>query len=320
MSIFDQTHNRDPFALAGQSTESADAKILGLFRRWMDLTRAHYRAPDYDFASSPIADAAIVSRKETEDEIIATPGGGAVGLAVKTYLLVDRRGCWAPEGAHPVLRLDADDDLREREDILLSLLRDVATVVPELVEPLAPLIHEDAVLIDADIEIEWCNDRLANSDASSPQTPQYRSSVEGKLDAALDVIAATTAKTERGQAIKEKHGLVDETAALSAPDLPALVAERNRIWHSNAGDASNPAISDDERERRTKRVCAQVNVLENRIADMVAPSVDGVLAQFDLLMELVELGGWADARDERLIGSIKAGLRNLLAADAGDSA
>jgi len=53
-------------------------------------------------------------------------------------------------------------------------------------------------------------------------------------------------------------------------------------------------------------------VLENRIADMVAPSVDGVLAQFELLMELVELGGWADERDKRLIESIKGGLRQLM--------
>jgi hypothetical protein len=88
-------------------------------------------------------------------------------------------------------------------------------------------------------------------------------------------------------------------------DLPALVAERNKIWHSNDGAPSDGADSD----KRTQNVCDQVNVLENCIADMVAPSADGILAQFELLMDLVELGGWADGRDERLIESIKTGLR-----------
>ena len=100
---------------------------------------------------------------------------------------------------------------------------------------------------------------------------------------------------------------------MSAPDpVPALVAERNKIWHSNDGDGSNPAISDDERERRVKSVCDQVNVLDNRIADIVAPSVDGILAQFELLMELTDEGTdrWSDNRDRRLMEAIKAGLRN----------
>jgi hypothetical protein len=99
---------------------------------------------------------------------------------------------------------------------------------------------------------------------------------------------------------------------MRAPDpVSALVAERNKIWHSNDGDGRNPAISDDERERRVKSVCDQVNVLENSIADIVAPSADGILAQFELLMELTEPTGWSDNRDRRLMEAIKAGLRNL---------
>jgi hypothetical protein len=87
-------------------------------------------------------------------------------------------------------------------------------------------------------------------------------------------------------------------------DLPALVAERNKIWHSN-----DDAPSDADSDKRSQNVCDQVNVLENCIADMVAPSADGTLAQFELLMDLVQLGGWSDDRDVRLIESIKAGLR-----------
>jgi hypothetical protein len=98
---------------------------------------------------------------------------------------------------------------------------------------------------------------------------------------------------------------------MSAPDpVPALVAERMKIWHSNDGDASNPAISDDEKERRSGIVCDQVNELDNRIADMVAPSAAGILAQLELLLELKDEGtDWADDRDRRLIEAVKAGLR-----------
>ena len=100
---------------------------------------------------------------------------------------------------------------------------------------------------------------------------------------------------------------------MSAPDpVPALVAERMKIWHSNDSDREL-AISDAERQKRSEIVCDQVDVLDNRIADIVAPSADGILAQFELLMELTEDGDqiWGDNRDKRLMEAIKAGLRNL---------
>jgi hypothetical protein len=55
----------------------------------------------------------------------------------------------------------------------------------------------------------------------------------------------------------------------------------------------------------------QVGVFDNRIADIVAPSAAGILAQFELVMELTEPTGWSDNRDRRLMEAIKAGLRNL---------
>ena len=113
---------------------------------------------------------------------------------------------------------------------------------------------------------------------------------------------------------KKQHE-APQQGALNALDVSALVAERMKIWHSNDGDASNPAISDDEKERRSGIVCDQVNELDNRIADMVAPSADGILAQVELLTEWVEFGDWVANRDVRLMETIKAGLRNLLSAD-----
>jgi hypothetical protein len=98
---------------------------------------------------------------------------------------------------------------------------------------------------------------------------------------------------------------------MSAPDpVPALVAERMKIWHSNDSDREL-GISDAERQKRSEIVWDQVDVLDNRIADIVAPSVAGILAQFEVLMELTEPTGWSDNRDRRLMEAIKAGLRNL---------
>jgi hypothetical protein len=98
---------------------------------------------------------------------------------------------------------------------------------------------------------------------------------------------------------------------MSAPDpVPALVAERMKIWHSNDFD-ENHGLSDAERQKRSEIVCDQVDVLDNRIADIVAPSADGILAQFELLMELTDEGTErrGDNRDMRLMEAIKTGLR-----------
>lgn len=92
---------------------------------------------------------------------------------------------------------------------------------------------------------------------------------------------------------------------MSARDpVLALVAERMKICVLREAPGVH---SDDEMEALND----QVGVFDNRIAHIVAPSVEGILAQFELLMELAGDGGWSDCRDERLMQAIKAGLRNL---------
>jgi hypothetical protein len=92
---------------------------------------------------------------------------------------------------------------------------------------------------------------------------------------------------------------------MSAPDpVPALVAERMKIWEI----AELPIERSAE---ENAKLGDPYGALDNRIADMVAPSIEGILAQFELLMELTEPTGWSDNRDRRLMEAIKAGLRNL---------
>jgi hypothetical protein len=120
-----------------------------------------------------------------------------VALAIKTYLSYRIEGSdWAPE-----LAMLRDPALLEGDpDITVSLLRDAAGLVPELAELTAPIIHEDAVLIDADIEVRWCRE-------IGDRNPVEAATVEAarRLPAALDRIAQTPAKTERGRAIKAKQ-------------------------------------------------------------------------------------------------------------------
>ncbi len=100
---------------------------------------------------------------------------------------------------------------------------------------------------------------------------------------------------------------------MSAPDpVPALVAERMRVWHSNDGDLYS-GMPNDDIEKRSLIVVERVAEFDNRIADIVAPSADGILAQFELLMELTDDGmdRWSDNRDRRLAEAIKTGLRRL---------
>src|SRR4051794_1170957 len=82
------------------------------------------------------------------------------------------------------------------DDLTVSMLRDAAKQVPALAELAAPIIHEDAPLIDADIGIQWC------------QRPDIIERVTSKfpkqLAELLDRVANTEAKTDRGREIKSR--------------------------------------------------------------------------------------------------------------------
>jgi hypothetical protein len=317
-------HVIDCYQHLATATSGGDAEelVLCLFRQWIAVQQERNNALEDERLSR--------RREDIEAEIMEVTGGGSIALAIKTFLFVffdhGEWGIWAPL---PYLRAAPDD--RDTLEVVwaMSLLRDAGSLLPEIAEFAASLIHVDAELIDADMEVSWAREVLADSDPENLNEFQrnnhteLRRNTETKLASALAKISGIEAKTERGEAIKARHA--SDGGVLSAPDpVPTLVAERMKIWHSNDGDASNLAISDDEREKRTKRVCAQVNVLDNRIADMTSPSIAGILAQVELLMELTEDEGsdriWGDNRDRRLKASIKAGLRNLLPADAGGAA
>jgi hypothetical protein len=194
----------DPFAIARHDADG-DARVLALFHDWIEASREMDRVPDDDEAA---ASDAYDRRAEIEDEIIATPGG-PVALAVKVHihLRIDDCADWAPELA--MLRRSGGISY-----LTMSLLRDAARLVPELAELAAPIIHEDAVLIDADIEVQWC--RKFGKDAQAAR----------RLPAALDRIARTPAKTDRGKAIKSKHaGIDDQQKAELLARAEAIAAE-----------------------------------------------------------------------------------------------
>lgn len=178
---------RDPFAFAREGAEGDD-RVLALFHDWREACREMDRHVG-DSEGEKYQDAYEL-REDLEEQIIAIPGG-PVALAVKIYLHQKIEDCsyWAPDLA----MLRCPSLLKGNPGITVSMLRDAAALVPELAELAAPVIHEDAVLINTDIEIQWCRETGDAAEAAR------------RLPAVLVLIAQTPAKTERGEAIKAKH-------------------------------------------------------------------------------------------------------------------
>src|SRR5438105_3422717 len=147
--------SHEAFSLGGDQRDNGDARVRALFQDWLNACRAADR--HVDDADRTAYDAALARMDEIERHISATPGGGAA-LAIKTYLWHrEDSSKWVPDYAtarFPEL-FDGECE-RWDEDLVVSMLRDAAKQVPELAELAAPTIHEDAPLIDADIEIQWC--------------------------------------------------------------------------------------------------------------------------------------------------------------------
>jgi hypothetical protein len=110
------------------------------------------------------------------------------------------------------------DDLFERDasyddNLIVSLLRDAARQVPELADLAAPIIHEDAPLIDADIQIQWCRGQLAALSHRYPHKSGHghllgereRAEIQKQLSRGLNRVASAEPKTPRGVAIKALH-------------------------------------------------------------------------------------------------------------------
>ena len=84
--------------------------------------------------------------------------------------------------------------------LLASILRDAAALVPEIGECAAAVVHEDAVLIDAEMGVDWCHDRMVKKPLD-----HRAQGIQAKLRALLDRIERTEARTPRGEAIKARH-------------------------------------------------------------------------------------------------------------------
>ena len=211
------TANLDPFAFA-RADADGDARVLTLFRDWLDATTAMERhCFDEDQTEY---DAAADRQTDIEEEITRTPGG-PVAMAIKIFLRERFDICgWVPEpGMIRWIPLDDTEEVREwTDDLTASLLRDAAKLVPELAELCAPVVHEDAVLIDAEIDVRWCRGRLLDpphryayeetDEPAKARHAKHQSELRARLDRMLQRIDKTAAKTERGQAIKAALGFV----------------------------------------------------------------------------------------------------------------
>jgi hypothetical protein len=110
----------------------------------------------------------------------------------------------------------------------VAMLRDAAAIVPEIGELAAPVLLEDAALIDAEIEIKWARDLLAEPDnpwiielSGADHVAKKRRDLEAQLAAAIDRVANTEAKTARGRAIKARFG---DRSMTGYPEVPEAVA------------------------------------------------------------------------------------------------
>ena len=246
--------------------ETAEVPVLELFRQWLDASREADRLLDADETEY---NAAVGLMATLEEQIIATPGG-AVALAIKTYfLLKNEHSNWAPQDA--TLRypeIFAEEGGTWSADIVVSILRDAAAQVPVLAELAAPIIHEDASLIDADIEITWCRNRLADperrlnwesQEECEEREARDRADKAARLNRLLARVGRTEAMTPRGKAIKVIHCGAASTEQQKA-ELWAFAEEL-------AGEYGKPLPDGDaglvEAERRLREIRRQDKKLYN---------------------------------------------------------
>jgi hypothetical protein len=195
--------NFDPFAHGGGQGQG-DAAILALFRQWIGESRTADSFED----EVPEWHEVMDRRCEIEQRIMSCRCGPAAGLAVKAFILL-RSECsdWAPSLA----QIRCEDLFRAGDPgwnaaLLASILQDAAALVPEIGECAAAIVHEDASLISAEMGIDWCRDRLGGK-PGGPRLQKIQGAlaalkIQAKLEALLDRIERTEARTQRGEAIK----------------------------------------------------------------------------------------------------------------------
>jgi hypothetical protein len=178
-----------------------EAEILSLLRQWIEACSDHDRLEEGEGIREDGESAALDRRDQIEDEIIAVRGAGAAVLAIKAFLIL--RGeyfeNWSPELATTrAPELFTGEQPGWRFEMAVSLIRDAAEIVPEIAELAAPIVHEDAALLDAEIGIQWCRERMLHDDPAQPE-------IQAALAAFLARVAKTEAKTSRGRAIRRRH-------------------------------------------------------------------------------------------------------------------
>jgi hypothetical protein len=179
----------DIFALGGRQ-ETQDIEILSLFRQWIDACHVIDKTDGDD---EPAWNAACDRQFKIEDRIFEC-GGGAIGIAVKAFLCIYREtSTWAPSTSQ--VRIEGDED---PQGWMANILRNAAEIVPEIGECAAAVIHDDAALIDADMDVGWATGVLAMPLHPSDR-PGHRSEVREKLRAGLACIANAEAKTQLGR-------------------------------------------------------------------------------------------------------------------------
>jgi hypothetical protein len=182
--------------------EADDAAILTLFQDWTVACRVTDEVlvsiPEDATEDPPEWDSACDRVCDIEDRIFQCRGGPA-GLAIKAFIQCYRENSnWTPQQGH--IRLEGEGGQWD-----VSILRDAAALVPEIGERAAAVIHDDAPLIDADMQVQWAMEVLAMRDPYLSGAAERQADVRNTLRAALDRIANTPAKTPRGAAIKARH-------------------------------------------------------------------------------------------------------------------
>jgi hypothetical protein len=197
--------------------QPGDEKLVALFDDWhasSQLTDFHDTDED-----RTAYDAAYERCSEIEAEIMAAIGGAKVG-DIKVYFawhylrLNDDKG---PDIAllrypelfedEPLYSNDIDGWGPNEEGFMVSLLRDGARRVPKIAELAAPIVHDDAALIETDLQLQLYHDRLTKLvDGDIAELPD-------RLKKLLERIAKTGAKTPRGEAIKAKYAVAADLLA-----------------------------------------------------------------------------------------------------------
>jgi hypothetical protein len=240
-----ETNNLDPFTVGGWKASTDDRQqVLALFQQWIRAAQDADATLDRNAAEY---DLALDRMTKAENDIAAC--SGAEALAMKIFFLFRyEHANWAPE---PYVRMGED----QHDPLFLAALRTAADLVPEIEEFAAPIFHEDAKLIDADIRVTWARLVLAEGDPTNwslfPDGERRRLASrldkEETLAKALDTIATTEAKTPRGEAIKAKYAGQPAPLAKSLAAAEAEIAElRSRSNQLRAaGDKSDqPEIWD----------------------------------------------------------------------------